>query len=483
MQKRDYLIQLIQSLSPNERRYFRLYSDIQSGEKKYMQLYGLLEDRKEYNASAIGKEMGISAAQLAKLKHYLNQELLRCLRNYNEEESEVVSLHNARADGRELIKRRLYDYALDVTEKALERAWELEQFELIYSLLAIQHDCLFNLGWHDNMRRVADNRKKLGVILSEVGEMDFLDAESMRLERNRLHQHDTELKKLLRHPLLAGKPEKLLSLRAKAVWYRTVWRVYNELMPGSKDLLGIARAQKQFYERNPSLKVFYSMAYLNSFAMLADAEIAIENYGPALEIYSNMERLIDNEMQVSRRRAVSVKSYIYISRMVIFSKLGQFEKVLPEEKKLQPLIGQRTVYEQTDAALTLAIAQVHLQRSDLAIDKLNEMMELDIPGKPPHLKTLRPLQMMAQIDLGNYQLIPYLIKSAKSWLKRNKYVEPEYDIFFSLMAAVANPSKNTTSRKAYARLMQAVSEGKLKGLNRAVYLDKWVQGKTNLSLA
>jgi len=65
MRKQDFLLHLIQPLSPNERRYFILFSSMQPGEKEYLKLFEALETQKEYDITQLGKQPGLSVAQLA----------------------------------------------------------------------------------------------------------------------------------------------------------------------------------------------------------------------------------------------------------------------------------------------------------------------------------------------------------------------------------------------------------------------------------
>ncbi len=53
MRKQDYLLSLINSLGVNEKRYFKLFSQVQPGEKRYLQLFDYLDGKDKYDAKAI----------------------------------------------------------------------------------------------------------------------------------------------------------------------------------------------------------------------------------------------------------------------------------------------------------------------------------------------------------------------------------------------------------------------------------------------
>ena len=70
MKKKDVLTNLINSLNPNEQRNFKLYSNMQGGDKAYMKLYDVLEGKADYDATALSKQLNISKSLLADKKNY-----------------------------------------------------------------------------------------------------------------------------------------------------------------------------------------------------------------------------------------------------------------------------------------------------------------------------------------------------------------------------------------------------------------------------
>src|SRR4051812_40531190 len=105
MRKQDQLITLIKSLTPSERRYFKLYNSIQPGNKKYAQLFNELAKLESYDAALICKKLKATKAQLANDKKYLELVLMKALRSFNDKTSTSIQLHNALIDI-EVLKRK-----------------------------------------------------------------------------------------------------------------------------------------------------------------------------------------------------------------------------------------------------------------------------------------------------------------------------------------------------------------------------------------
>src|ERR1700739_3091526 len=119
MRKQDYLVELIHSLNASERRYFKLFNSPQQGAKKYELLFEELSKVETYNAGTISKKLKISKKQLADDKNYLQQVLLRALRNFNEQDP-YLTLLNQIADAHLLIQRKLMPWALEGLAKVAQ---------------------------------------------------------------------------------------------------------------------------------------------------------------------------------------------------------------------------------------------------------------------------------------------------------------------------------------------------------------------------
>ena len=89
---------------------------------------------------------------------------------------------------------------------------------------------------------------------------------------------------------------------------------------------------------------------------------------------------------------------------------------------------------------------------------------------------IRPMQILAHLDLGNYQLVPYLVKSAKSWMKRGKLSDPEVDLFFSLTYAIAK-APESKRKGAWVKLKEAAATQKMERINKEIHLSRWMEQK------
>ncbi|MDB5282044.1 MAG: hypothetical protein JWO06_1119 [Bacteroidota bacterium] len=477
MKKQEYLLELIKSMNANERRYFKLFSGVQPGEKRYLQLYEALESEERYDAEKLCKQLGIKPKQLTDDKQYLQQILLQCLRNFEEISSDTKAeqiIHIGREDAWVLMSRRLHAHALDIAEKTLVKAWEFERFELIADLLSIKWVCLYNMEQFEELTE-SNEQKKVAEILAELTELNTLRGRVVALERKRGDKSD--FKKILQHPLLKMKPDKLLSLRAQIAWFETMIKC---LIGGEFDYtkaLEIGRLQWAHYDKHPTVKKVNPLVWILSYSYLANTELGAGNGLNALKVLEKMENLLsDPTMPLSKATLTALKAHVFVLRTEILFNLQRFKDVVSEVAKANAYIEQRPVYERIIVLFYHTLALLHLKQSESAVNSLEELLQLNTEQRLDIQTFLRPVQILAQLDMGNYQLVPYLVKSARAWMKRKKISSPEVELFLSFTYAIAR-APEPRRREHWLKIQKALDAGEMKLLDKELNLKVWLESK------
>ncbi|MCW3127234.1 MAG: hypothetical protein JWO03_2892 [Bacteroidetes bacterium] len=141
MARQDDLFELIRSLTPSEKRYFKLHADkyISDGYKsQYEKLYDALNnwpgdeyDEKEFKKKNKGKTF---LKNLPHEKNYLKTLLLKTLRNFHTHTDTAAALHEMLLDIRLLISKGLKQQATTMIERAMVIAEEQELYSEIFLL-------------------------------------------------------------------------------------------------------------------------------------------------------------------------------------------------------------------------------------------------------------------------------------------------------------------------------------------------------------
>lgn len=141
MLKKDDLYELIQSLDKSEKRYFKV---IHSGEKKnnkYVKLFDILEQTKQYDEKKIKLQLQDAYLQkhFAETKYYLYQQILKTLKEYRAENSVDTILLDRIQNIEILIQKALFEQAINELNKAKKMAMEYERFDFLLLILSYQN--------------------------------------------------------------------------------------------------------------------------------------------------------------------------------------------------------------------------------------------------------------------------------------------------------------------------------------------------------
>ncbi|MFZ1611935.1 MAG: hypothetical protein WAT52_12755, partial [Chitinophagales bacterium] len=92
----DKLHKLIKSLTPPEKRYFKLFAAKQGDaeEKYYLQLFDAVDKLKEYDEELLKKKLkgSIHSKNVAYQKHYLFEMVMQSLKNFEKSKSPLLQV-------------------------------------------------------------------------------------------------------------------------------------------------------------------------------------------------------------------------------------------------------------------------------------------------------------------------------------------------------------------------------------------------------
>ncbi len=137
----DFLFSLIKSLSPSEKRHFRLSVNPTIGgeETLYMQLFSVLDKQKTYNEEKLTQKIPkLKSSQLSNLKANLYKQLLSSLRVQERNNSPMINLREQIDFALVLYNKGMYKASLNMLEKAKKIAHAKELSSHLYLILEVE---------------------------------------------------------------------------------------------------------------------------------------------------------------------------------------------------------------------------------------------------------------------------------------------------------------------------------------------------------
>lgn len=173
---------LVRSLTPSEKRLFRLQSRLHGGDRKaYVRLFDAIDRSGEPDAAAFRSAVNdVADGSYHVLKHYLHRQILRVLRCHAASNAPTTHVENHLQDVRILQERGLIGDALQSLARAREIAerWEMHEYLLLIvswqrSLGSGRSGAAARLASYDDRIRLLDELREYYDLERVVGLLDI----------------------------------------------------------------------------------------------------------------------------------------------------------------------------------------------------------------------------------------------------------------------------------------------------------------------
>ncbi|MFM7813628.1 MAG: hypothetical protein ACKO66_03840, partial [Flavobacteriales bacterium] len=291
------LFDLIHSLTKSEKRFFKLQSALQSGDKNYLKIFDAIERMKNYDERAL-KMMFHGERFIQHLpseKNHLYKLILRSLRSYHAETTVDGSLRQEIKNVEILYMKGLHVEALKLLGRSKKVAHAHEMFhhalELIHWEKTILEETYENGNFSDIDEIIREeqlvlnqmtNLSEYHVLYSKINFL-FRSGGFSRTDEDRAMMNDIGL-----HPLIIGK-NTALSTRAASICYYT--QGFCQLANGStQEALIRFKKVVDLLDQQTHIRVDLLKRYVRSIARMIECYISL---GEFQEVPALMQRLDD----------------------------------------------------------------------------------------------------------------------------------------------------------------------------------------------
>ncbi|HEX5153323.1 MAG TPA: hypothetical protein VFW07_17855 [Parafilimonas sp.] len=487
----DELFQLIQSLSKSEKRIFKLHVKRVSGsdDLKILALFDALDSMTEYDEEKLlRKNSSIQKQQLSNMKAYLYKQILSSLTHSSPDIETQLSEQIIYA--RLLYNKGLYMQALKVLDKVKSLAKANNQST--YRLQALIFEKKIE-AMHIT-RSMEGRAEKLSKESCEVNNRVFLLSNlagfalqlySWYIQHG--HARDEKDEKALHDFFYEHLPA--CNLREmdfyERLYYYQAHTWYTFIL---QDLLGFYRYSQKWvnlFEANPEMKNIESIQYVKGLHNLSTAHFVLSNYKKFEEVLHQFEVFAASDFgKKDANTQIQTFIYLQIAQLNKHFMHGTFSKGLSLVPHLEEKIEEYKLHIDTHRILIFyyKIACLYFGSGDnaKAIEYLNMII-----NRRPDLRTdlhcySRLLHLIAHYEMGNYDLVEYLIKSVYRFMaKMNSLNIVEEEIFKFLRKSFSlTPAKIVVEFKPLKEKLEALKGNPL-ATRSFMYLDiiGWLESK------
>ena len=489
----DTVFQLIKSLEKSEKRNFKLYAQRNSAneELKSIQLFDAMDKMEQYDEEVLlKKNPSIKKQQLSNIKAQLYKQILASLRLIEDKDNIDIQLHEQLDHARILYNKGLYLQSLKILDKLKETA--IEYHQISFQLQAIQFEKKIE-ALHIT-RSIANRAEELGkesnqinTRLSLIGRLSNLSLELYGWYIKHGHARDEKDEHAVRIFFETNLPEYTIS---EMGFYEKLYLYQSFCWYGFilQDLLMYYRYTQKWvdlFDEFEKMKTVETGQYIKGMHNLISAHFDLNNYEKFNEVLQEFEQFSHSHAGTMNAN-VRIQTFVYLQ----IAKINKhfLEGTFSEGLQLVPYIEEKlTEYRlHLDRHRVLVfyykIACLYFGSGDneKAIDYLNKIINWKVDLRTDLQCYARLLHLIAHYELGNDELMEYLIKSVYRFLSKMKNLSVvEEEIFrFIRKSFSLSPQKMIPAFTALKNKLEKLAGNPLESRS-FMYLDiiAWLESK------
>ena len=491
----DALFQLVKSLEKSEKRNFKLYVKRNTAveDLKIIQLFDALDKMDDYDeAQLLKKSKSIKKQQLSNIKAHLYKQILSSLRLIKDEDNVDMQLHEQMDHARILFNKGLYLQSLRVLDKTKLLAKSNHQLTFLQQALFFEKkiETLFIT------RSMQDRADKLSAESDHVNEQLLLVSRLSNLSLQlyswyiknghaRNERDIQEVKTFFDKSLPAGVSradgfyEKLYLYQCYC-WYAFIRQDFLQYYRNCQKWVNL-------FEEHPGMLAVETASYIKGMHNLMGAHFDLLNPQKLASTIKQFELFTKTKLvEQNENNLILAYQYLYTSRINLHFLQGTFTKGLRMVPFLEEMLKEYSTYLDAHRVLVFyyKIACLYFGSGDneKAIDYLNRIINAKSDLRNDLQCYARLLNLIAHYELGNFDLLEYLIKSVYRYMSKMENLSKVEEEVFSFLRRSFHVGAHAL-KPEFEKLLNKLKqyEGNHLETRAFAYLDiiSWLESKIN----
>lgn len=462
----EQLVLLVRSLTKAEKRYFRLYTGIQSGEKNYITLFDLINSElspdeiyEQYCHRLDGKGLEMATKHLYRV-------VLDCLEHLRDKQDMQAAIFSAVTKADILFERSLFDAAFVELEKAKRLALASENDPLQLLIRRTELKYLGALGFeglserelvskqmkiHDIMkysRNVNLHLQLYDILRYRIAYKGYARSEKQKGDLNDLVLSELNL---IANSSYKGFEARKLHLLFQATYYLNTGN-YKSAIRFYKELITLFETNRHLIQNPP-------LYYLSAIQGVVDSLHVAGLYDEMPYFISCLEDVTKGDYPVGF--ILEVHAMIYLYKFFALLNTGSFEEALhlteSKEEDLFKKMSQLGLETQLKLNLTLPVLYLCLGDINRARKSMKNIFG---SGKLyhtfPSYKIARLINLLVQAESGNYDFFENEINSIKRNIRYEKQTYRTEKLLFRFIKAYPLPVYRKSKEKLWLQFRKEI---------------------------
>jgi hypothetical protein len=489
----DALFQLIKSLKKSEKRNFKLFvkRNTATEDLKTIQLFDALDKMNDYDeAQLLKKSRSLKKQQLSNIKAQLYKQVLASLRIIRDEENIDLQLHEQMDYARILFNKGLYLQTLKVLEKLKELARAHQQLTYLQQAMFFEKkiEALYiTRSMQNRADEIATESEAVNIELTITNQLSNLSLQLyswyIRNGHARNEKDLDEIKTFFEQHFPAGLPGHN-SFYGKLYLYQSYcWFAFIR-----QDFLQYYRYSRKWvtlFEEHAGMIQTETAIYIKGMHNMMSAYFDLLQPKKLADAIKRFEKFTKSELVTqSENNRILAYQYLYTARINLNFLQGTFTRGLRMVPFLEEMLKEYGPYLDTHRVLVfyykIACLYFGSGNNEKAIDYLNRIINQKGDLRTDLQCYSRLLHLIAHYELGNFELLEYLIKSVYRYMAKMENlsrVEEEMFVFLRHSFHVGAHALKPEFEKLLEQLRKY--EGNAMESRAFVYLDviSWLESK------
>ncbi|MEQ8475563.1 hypothetical protein [Fulvivirga sp.] len=419
----EALFHLIKSLKQSEKRYFKLQTELDSSDMKYLRLFEIIDGQREYDELGIIKKAPeIKKQQLSNLKAHLYKKLLQSIRQYNQKSVIDIQIREMIDHAQLLFNRSLYEQCVDILKKAKRKAQKIDNLELQLEILKWEKIILMQTIGADTesrVNRIIEDVRDVNQRINNVNTFTNLTAQLNSIYTKigyiRSQSDLDSINRIIKSNIL-DYDEESLSLNEKISLYNLYTGYYffiQDFEQGYQTALKWVR----LYDAHKELRLSRTETYLNAINSLMIGQYKLNKYKKFVNTSRRLREIRHYPKNLMNENIrLKLLKYTYVHEFNRIFMLGDFKAGVSLMNRIKP--GLEDFIDQLDnhsrIILFYKVACLYFGNDNYrdAIQWLNRILNSDnIDLREDIHSFARILNLICHYELGNMDVIDYYIRS------------------------------------------------------------------------
>jgi hypothetical protein len=487
---------LIRSLTKSEKRFFKLHSALQSGDKNYLRIFDAIDKQKVYDEEGLkkmfAKEQFIK--HFPSEKNHLYKLILKALRAYHSESSVSGVLKQEIKNIEILYDKALYNECNKTLHRAKRIARENERFYYWFELLNWEKMLLeeaYESGeFTKDLDALIEEEREVIERLRNLAAYHILYSKINYVFRSggyvRTDEEKAMVEEISEHPLIKGK-NTAQSRRAATICFYTQGFCYWAKRDWATSFEKFSRA-RQILDENPLIRADLPKRYIRTLHYLIQCLIELGRFKEARDSIKVLRALEGEPGFQGIDIHVHVFNATYLSELRLYDRMGEYKKALD---LLQPILtgieelGPR-LHKEYELEFYFNLACVHFGAGEVnrSLFWLNKVLNDPEPTLRQDIFTYaRLFNLLVHYELGNNDLLEYIVRSTQRYLSKKQRAYQVETLLIEHIKKVARATDPVVKRDLFRVLRDQLAKV-LKDPNESLslkYFDllSWANSKVN----